>query len=172
MTTDVSIPWHKNSGKFLEINYSPYLAGKSKKSAKIIDKYINKLMPHKKHLYTHIFIGDQEALSNSQDLFSKKVESGEKIALITDQFSMDYTNQENRNQASSLYSAWFSILVRQDIESIIVNITNDELIKRGLPSNKIDEITVINQNIASKYGVKEKVNAFESLMQLLLKFKS
>jgi cyanophycin synthetase len=172
MTEDASIPWHINNGKFLEINYSPYLAGKSKKLAKIIDDYINQLMPHKKHLHTHIFVGDQEALLNSQALFSKQVKSGKKIALITDQFIMDYTNQKNKNQAPSLYNAWFSILGRQDIESIIINISNDELIKKGLPSNKIDEITVINQNIISKFSAQKDIDSFKQLMQLLVKFKS
>jgi cyanophycin synthetase len=172
MTTDISIPWYQNNGKFLEVNYSPYIAGKTQKSKKIIDEYINQLMSAKKHLHTNIFVGNQQAFINSYSHFEEEVKSGKKVAFISNQLTTDYLCHGQKNQISSLYNSWESTLGQPDLESIIITIQDDRLIKSGLPSNKINQITIINSDITTELKPEQQAKSFSKLIKLLEKFKS
>jgi hypothetical protein len=117
-------------------------------------------------------VGNQQAFINSYSHFEEEVKSGKKVAFISNQLTTDYLCHGQKNQISSLYNSWESTLGQPDLESIIITIQDDRLIKSGLPSNKINQITIINSDITTELKPEQQAKSFSKLIKLLEKFKS
>lgn len=145
MSVDISQPWHENGAVINEINFSPTFIAELSKPYRPI--YIDRILSDDGRIPVEVFVGGDAALDIAKERQREMTAEGVKCYLSNHELTLSPFGKQLILNTLSLFDRTIALLMNRAVESILLVIQTDEFLHRGLPIDKIDKITVVNNEI-------------------------
>jgi cyanophycin synthetase len=145
MSVDISQPWHENGAVINEINFSPTFIAELSKPYRPI--YIDRILSDDGRIPVEVFVGDDAALDIAKERQQKMTAEGVKCYLSSHELTLLPFGEQLILNTQSLFDRTIALLMNRTVEAILLVIQTDEFLHCGLPIDKIDKITVVNNEI-------------------------
>lgn len=168
ISEDASIPWYLNGAAINEINYSPLMTARLEYQRKGMEVLLKKLVPASGRIPIEVYVGDDKALDAALIRQQVLLKQGTKCFLSSSNTSYQPTGELNLAVQNSLFNRCKALLMNNEVEHLILVIQNAEFLSTGLPVDCIDQITIVNESLATlPHQQKTTRKIFNELISLL-----
>ena len=162
ITPDIGKPWHENGAIINEVNFAPLFGG-GEISRSYIPEFLARFMCGEGRIPIEVIAGDDAALEVARAR-QEEFASRQTLCFVTShEISLAPSGDEMSFPFNSLYQRCKALLMDRRVEALILAIQTDELLRTGLPVNRIDRITAVGSSLKQP----ESQGKFESLLALL-----
>lgn len=144
MTTDISRPWHENGAVILEINFMPQI--RIEKREEHAARLIPALMDGDGRIPVHLVTGNGDLLGEARKLKSQLESQGRKCHLTSGDLSEDPSGREIVLTASGLFDRSLAMVMRKDVQELILAGGLPEVFHRGLAVDRLESATVVDSD--------------------------
>lgn len=162
ITPDISRPWHENGAIINEVNFAPLLGG-GEISRSHIAEFLARLVVGDGRIPVEVFLGSDAAFAAAIGRQKELVADNLACYLTTDATTLTPSGTEMPLPFKSFYQRSRALLMNRRVEAIILVVQTDEILRAGLPMDRIDRLTVAGNSLLRA----RMQNAFERLRQLL-----
>lgn len=152
MSNDISIPWHQNNAKIIELNYQPLIGG-GEASLKTLDQFFNAMMQGKGKIPIHAVYGSANAMAKALDKQNQSAAGCTFVASIDSILSPSKCHQKLSH--NTLYKNIIACLTDKDCDALIVLINSNELLKTGLPIDYLSSLEICDDRIYKETSTNE-----------------
>lgn len=149
ISPDISQPWHSNGAIINEVNYAPLL-GEGAISRDRIPQYIEQLLGGDGRIMVDVFVGDEAAAKAARKKASLLHQQGTAVVVTSHHWTRWGNDQELVLTVDGLYARTRALILSPKVEALILVVQNDELSYSGLPLEGVDNVVVVNQNLACR----------------------
>lgn len=147
ISEDITRPWFENGATINEVNYSPLLAGPGMQ--KLIPAILDEWLPGGGRIPISAVVGGEPAFSAAQRLAASRTDERERYWITSHELTLDENGAPAFLTAKSLFDRCRALLVDPGVTGLIIVIQNNELLKSGLPVDRIDSVTIAGWNAES-----------------------
>lgn len=167
ISSDISLPWHKNDAIINEINFSPYFAAKLSKKYRPI--FIDNIIGDDGRIPVEVFVGGDAALEIARERLREITDKGSKCYLTSHEFTLLPSGEQLMLNTHGLFARTIALLMNRAVEAVLLVIQTDELLYSGLPVDCIHQITVVDNEIKAWNHTHNEVSEtrYKELTQLL-----
>ena len=141
ISSDISRPWFENGAVVNEMNFAPQfgapLAARSRMA-----HFLDRLLPGDGRIAIEVFIGADAALSAARCRQRELAAGGLPHRLTTHDRNWAGDASELHLDASGLFDRCLALLMDGDVQGLILVVQNDELLRSGLPVDRVDRVHV------------------------------
>ena len=145
ITPDISKPWHKNGAIINEVNFAPQfgatLAARSRMAL-----YLAGLLQGDGRIPIEVFIGADAALSAARRRQRELAATGLHHHITTHERTWASNDKELKFDSSGLFDRCLALLMDREVQGLILVVQNDELLRSGLPIDRVDRVHVDYSN--------------------------
>ncbi|WP_078464426.1 ATP-binding protein [Solemya velum gill symbiont] len=170
ITPDVSVPWHNNGAIINEVNFAPLL-GSHRTGFKLegaLAQFIENHVPGNGRIPVEVFVG-KKSVPAAIDCKKSYVGKGIDCFMTSHIVNRYPTGDEIHIAAPNLFGKCRSLLMNRVVEALVIAIDSDEFLATGLPIDSINQLTIIDEEIAHapETGEMENSDRFRQLLRLL-----
>lgn len=149
ISDDISKPWYENGAAINEVNFAPLLGMRFEYQRLGVKNLLQILLKEDGRIPIEVYIGDDEALNVAMLRQTELLANNTNCFLTTHIKSFDSHGELKLALAKEgLFTRCRSLLMNRSCESLLVVIQTDELLSTGLPIDSINQVKVINHNLA------------------------
>ena len=167
ITQDISKPWYENGAIINEINVAPVLGG-SEVSKQNISKFLDRVIVQNGRIPVSIFVGGERAMKEALKKQKKSIKKRVSCYLTSHDKTLDKLSSEMIYTNKSLYKRVKSLLINKEVEELIIVLQTDEILLKGLPLDKVDDILFVDEELKSIISNKEFSKSDLPLIELEL----
>ncbi|MDD2790999.1 MAG: hypothetical protein PHU40_10090 [Sulfurimonas sp.] len=166
ITSNISKPWHETGAIINEINFAPSF-GQGEISKSYIPSFFESFIEKDGRVPLEIFVGDDaKTLTKAREKQKQLLKEGKRCYLVMRDGIEDDKNNTIHSSSVGLFDKILSLLLRSDVDALVVVIQNDALLYFQIPFDKASNVTLVSENIKS-YSDNTKIIEKEKLHQLL-----
>jgi cyanophycin synthetase len=162
ITPDIGTPWHANGAIINEVNYAPLLGG-GEISRRHVPEFLNRLLQGNGRIPVEAFVGGDAAMAAARARQGELVAAGIACFLTSHATTLNAAGLETTLSLGSIYTRCRALLVDHRVEALLLVVQNDELLRTGLPVDRIDRIVPSADDTGSDLSQHSQA----ALMQLL-----
>lgn len=173
ISRDISLPWYLNNAIINEVNFAPLLGG-GEISRRYIPNYLKQLVKSNGRIPVEVFVGGPAALETAK---ARQVEmaaqglavwlSSCKQTLAPNSVAPSLGTPEDGRQThsvalplQSLHARVSALVLSHDVEALLLVVHDDELLRTGVPLDRVDVVHLVDFNLVTAGG--EKPSALSS----------
>ena len=161
MSNDISIPWHQNNAKIIELNFQPLIGG-GEASLKTLDQFFNAMMKGEGKIPIHAVYGSVNAKAKALDKQNQSAAGCTFVASIDSILSPSKCHQKLSH--NSLCKNIIACLTDKDCDALIVLINSNELLKTGLPIDYLSSLEICDDRIYKETSTNEYASQEEFMV--------
>ncbi len=150
ITEDISKPWHENGAVINEVNFAPFLGVRYDYQRAGNEMLVRSLFPQGARIPVEVFIGDEHAWAAAQARQAQLLASGTRAFVSSHAKTVgvdsDITFASIPDRLSARCRA---LLMKQDVDALLLVAQTDELLAQGLPVDSVNTITLVNRTLVS-----------------------
>lgn len=162
ITPDISRPWHENGAIINEVNFAPLFGG-GEISRSHAAEFLARLIAGDGRIPVEIFLGNDAAFQLALDRQKELIADNITCYLTTHTMTLTPSGAELTLPFDSLHRRGKALLMNQQVEAVIFVVQTDELLQAGLPTDRIDRLTIAGNSLLQG----KMQNAFERLQQFI-----
>ncbi|MDO8453948.1 MAG: carboxylate--amine ligase [Sulfurimonas sp.] len=168
ITSDISMPWHKNGAIINEVNFSPLLGG-GDISKRMIPAYLKEFVVGDGRIPITVIVGDKKAMRIAQELQKEQLLYSEQCFISSHDKTISSKGEEIYYISESLHQRCKALLFDIRVDTLILVVQTDEFLNSGLPIDRIDKIIIASQELFSWKNKDEKLSnaSFDNIIELL-----
>jgi cyanophycin synthetase len=168
MSVDVSRPWHENGAVINEMNYAPTL-GAAEISRRHVQEFLRRHIRDESRIPVLAVIGSgPSADTRARSLQAQINRRGLRCWITGASATLGPNGESHPLAAGGLFSRGRALLLRDDVDALVMRVEDDALLKSGLPVDRIDEVIDVRpiargqQKAAEKTGLDRLRRLLES----------
>ena len=168
ISSDISIPWHRNGAIINEVNFSPMLTNEQHVSTTYLKTLVNDIVEGDGRIPVEVFVGST-ALKPAQQRQQEQAGQGIACYLTSHTTTLLPDGKERFFTTDSLFDRCSALLLDRAVESIIMVIHNDELAWQGLPVDRLSCVTYVDEQLVEwEAGLNHQADSHRQLLSDLL----
>jgi cyanophycin synthetase len=170
ISEDISKPWYENGAVINEVNFAPFLGQRFDFQKMGVERVVKGLFADGARIPIQVFIGDHEALTAAKARQAELYANGVRCFVTSSSISFDVSEEiKIAPPCQGLFARCRALLMNRNVQALMIVIQTDELVSFGSPVDSIDQIEVVNQNLASQSNpeLKASLDAFDKTLELL-----
>ncbi len=170
ISQDIGRPWHENQAIINEVNYAPLIQNYYDYQRDSLDHLVGGMFSYNPRIPIEVFVGDNAALIAAKKRQQAMAARGRTAFMTTHRQSWAGTQAVALTMATeSLFGRCLALLTDQGAEALLIVLQTDEFLSSGMPVDKLDRVTVINDRLLSHDDPTRRVAASDRrrLLQLL-----
>lgn len=168
ISDDIARPWHENDAIINEVNFAPLLGGGDISRANL-DQYLKRILGGDGRVPIEVFVGGEAAWQAATKRQREFSQLGLK-AFVTNSASTKTPDfQEQVIPSRFLYDRVTALLLSSNTDALLIVVQSDELLRRGLPTESVDKVNLVDDELYSVIEPSTKISA-ESKFALIQKF--
>lgn len=149
ITTNITLPWWETNAVINEVNFRPHFGGTLAARSRMPD-FLRSLLPNRGRIPVEVYIGNSDAIYAARERMQDLIISGLSCFLCNHESAWCPSGEITMATSNSTaYSICQAILMNPDVEVLILAIQTDEFLTTGLPVDRIDQLTIVNQSLLS-----------------------
>jgi cyanophycin synthetase len=140
ITPDIGTPWHANGAIINEVNYAPLLGG-GEISRRYVPEFLHRLLGGNGRIPIEAFVGGDAAMRAARARQGELVAAGIACYLTSHAATLTPAGGEAPMPFISLYRHSRALLLDRRVETLLLVIQTEELLRSGLPVDRIDRLT-------------------------------
>jgi acyl-coenzyme A synthetase/AMP-(fatty) acid ligase len=167
MSTDISKPWYDTGAIINEVNFAPLLGG-GEISRAHIGEFLEGYVEGDGRIPIEVFVGGAEAMRAAKARQRELTADGTRCYLTNHERTTDFAGREIRLARKGLYRRARALLLQPDVEALILCVQNDEVLRRGLPVDRVDRVVEADESAIaaeSRTKVLRQLHALAALAQ-------
>lgn len=142
ITTDISVPWHRNGAIINEVNFAPFFGGKL--DSPRTRGFIQRLVGNDGRIPLRAVLGPRDvAREIGQRMQAGQIGAGLRCWLTTSDRTDAPTREDYPLRCNGLFDRCIALLARQDVDALVLVIDDDALLTTGLPVDRFDRCYVL-----------------------------
>lgn len=144
MSEDPRVPWYINGGAINEVNSAPHVGG-NPISRRWLPRFLLDLFPQGGRVEVGVVIGGDRAWQHAHGSQAERVARGERCFLTDHRRTIAPDGSELILSLDGVYSRCSALLLDSEVDSLIVVVSNDELLASGSPVDRITSLTDLSR---------------------------
>lgn len=142
ITEDITKPWHAIGAIVNEVNFNPQFTSSGRK----VDarRFVEAMTPHGGRIPVSLVTGSGDLAAAAEDLRKRLRAKGRKCHLTTANATQDPAGKIIPFDMTSAFDRSLALLLRPDVQDLIVAVSPEELFATGLATDRID-IAVVHE---------------------------
>lgn len=150
ISSDISRPWYENQSVINEVNYAPLVGRRHDYQRASLDTLIRGLFPRPARIPVEAFVGDQAALDAARHRQGQLIADGVATVVTTHEQSWGADGALTMHAiGDGLLTRCRAMLADRSMEVLLLVIQTDEPVHVGMPVDRLDRATVINDRLHS-----------------------
>lgn len=141
ISSDISRPWFDNGAVVNEMNFAPQF-GATLAARSRMAHFLDRLLSGDGRIAIEVFIGADAALCAARSRQRELAAGGLPHHLTTHDRSWAGDASELHLDASGLFDRCLALLMDREVQGLILVVQNDELLRSGLPVDRVDRVHV------------------------------
>lgn len=162
ITPDIGRPWHENGAIINEVNFAPLLGG-GEISRSHIPEFLARLMNGDGRVPIEAIVGGDAALAAARARQQELAGEWINCVVTSHATTLSAAGEEIRFPFASLYRRCKALLLDKRVGAIVLVIQTDELLRSGLPVDRIDRVSATGSALKQS----RSADAPETLLTLL-----
>jgi hypothetical protein len=158
ISDDITRPWHENDAIINEVNFAPLLGGGDISRANL-DQYLKRILGGDGLIPIEVFVGGEAAWEAATSRQQELLERGIKVFVTNSTSTWNPDCQEETIPSRSLYDRVTALLLSSNTEALVIVVQSDELLRRGLPTEAVDNVHFIDDELHSLTEPSTKIGA-------------
>lgn len=144
MSTDITKPWHETGGIINEMNFRPQFVWQLREADAA--SVVPALQLDDCRIPVHAVTGHGDLLGQARALHARLAAAGRKAHLTTAALSEDGEGRPIPMRQSAMFDRAVALLLRPDVEELIMVGEPGEYFKRGFAVDRLDEVIVFDSD--------------------------
>lgn len=140
MTEDIGRPWHETGAVINEVNFKPYFGGNLKNDKS--DPYLRAIVEGDGRIPVHAVVGDADLWAKGDEVRRQLAGQGVRAHLCGQGAVETPTGAPLHLACSGLFMHCTALLRSPDVEALVLVIDTDDVLRTGLPLDRIDVLHV------------------------------
>ncbi|MCF6340600.1 MAG: hypothetical protein L3J10_07620 [Sulfurimonas sp.] len=157
ITTDIKKSWYDTGAIINEVNLAPLL-GRNEISKRNLCTFYKYMMSGNGRIPINIFIGGNKAMSDAIKEQNSLIGQGIACYLTTHKTTISQYKSEMVLPFVSIYKRFKALLLNTQVQALILVIQTDEFLYTGLPIDKINMITDLEEDLVSSKNINKKLS--------------
>lgn len=154
ITTDISVPWHQGDGAINEVNFQPQYATVERRLAP--EGILSLFSVGDGRVPVHIITGSENLLLSGCKLAENRRREG-LVCYVTDAgYSEDGQGRPMNLTAGSLFDRVIALLMRDDLDELVVVDERQDLLKTGFPVDRIASLSIYHSDKKARDAIKRQ----------------
>jgi cyanophycin synthetase len=167
ITTDVSIPWHQSGAIINEVNFAPHFGGTST-ARRMMPVFLKSYVADDGRIPVEVFVGGHQAMLAGRSRQKALRAEGRACFLTSHDQTLDQHGALLAMAADGLFDRVLALLMNRDVGALVLVIQTDELLRTGLPVDRLASVQVVGGEGAAGWSGKGPVGlTMPRLLQLL-----
>ncbi len=166
ITEDISVPWYKNGAIINEINYSPQL-GSGEVSQSCLPGYLKAFVTGEGRIPIRVVVGGERAMQVARRLQRRFIDDGARCFVTSHETTLDATPKELALASDGLYRRCLALLLRNDVDAIVLVVQTFEILETGLPLDRVDEVAIVDRKLSPARSAASGRKEFDRLFTRL-----
>jgi cyanophycin synthetase len=167
ITTDVSIPWHQSGAIINEVNFAPHFGGTST-ARRMMPVFLKSYVADDGRIPVEVFVGGHQAMLAGRSRQKALRAEGRACFLTSHEQTLDQHGALLAMAADGLFDRVLALLMNRDVGALVLVIQTDELLRTGLPVDRLASVQVVGGEGAAGWSGKGPVGlTMPRLLQLL-----
>lgn len=137
ISSDLSVPWHRNGAIINEVNVSPLLGG-GEISRRHIGEYLTRLLQGDGRIPIEAFLGGEMAWRAALERGNSLGGEGSGIFITNSKKTLGGDGHEIPMPFQSLYERCRALLLSRQVRTLLLVVQDDEWLRTGLPVEYLD----------------------------------
>jgi len=142
MSTDITRPWHETGGIINEMNFRPQFVWQLREADAA--SVVPALQLDDCRIPVHAVTGHGDLIGQARALRARLAAAGRKAHLTTASLSEDADGGEIPMRQSQMFDRAVALLMRPDVEELIMVGEPEEFFKRGFAVDRLDEVIILD----------------------------
>lgn len=165
ITTDISRPWHETGAVINEVNYAPLLGG-GEISKRYISDYLERLVCGDGRIPAEVFIGGEVAFAAAEKRGAELAKRFPGLVITSATHTQSVEGHKIPIALSGLRRRVQALIMRRDVEALILVVQDDEVMNQGPALNAFDKIVHVDNELRS-YATPEHMISAEQANAVL-----
>lgn len=161
---DLSCAWHEQECIITEVNSSPMI-GVSEASISSVPKLMDLMLDSDGRIPISVFIGQEEAFKQALELQKVEIDQGRSCFLTSHDFSYDGSQKRVPMVQKNLASRVLAMLMNQSVDSLIIVVQTDEVLKDRLAIDRVERIKDSGESIRNLVDESNAVKANQAVLE-------
>lgn len=144
ISTDITRPWHENGAAINELNFMPQFRWSDREADSAAAPHA--LVANGGRIPVHIVCGDDAVLAHAAALRRRLASDGARLHLTTAAHSQDPDGAEIPMPQDTLLGRGIALLLRGDVEGLILAGSADEMLASGFAVDRADSLLIIGSD--------------------------
>lgn len=169
ITTDISRPWHETGAVINEVNYAPLLGG-GEISRRYVSDYVERLVRGDGRIPAEVFVGGEVAFAAAEKRGAELAKRLPGLVITSATHTQSVDGQEIPISLSGLRRRAQALIMRRNVDALILVVQDDEVLNQGPALDAFDQIIHIDNALRSYTTPEhiissEQVNAVVTVLQ-------
>ncbi|MEN9316996.1 MAG: hypothetical protein RIS35_3389 [Pseudomonadota bacterium] len=148
VSPDISVPWHRNGAGIIEANYAPQVLGMGPKPQEVIQALLRVFFPGEGRIPVHAFVGGTRAFEAARRWQLGQIAAGRRAFLCSHRETQGPTETHPLAMtAEGLFPRVRALLLDPDVDAIALVVQTDELLRTGLPVDRLDAVDLVDMRL-------------------------
>lgn len=151
VSEDIAVPWHANGAMLLEANYAPQVLGLATAPQAAIQALLRACLPELGRIPLHAWIGETGSMQAALAWQRAQADAGCRIHVTSHRETFGPHGQHVLTLAvDGLFERVRALQLDPDVDGIALVVQTDELLRTGLPVDRIDAIEITDRRLADE----------------------
>lgn len=165
ITLDISKPWHENGAIINEVNSAPHFGGTTTAKEKM-PLFLKGLLAGDGRVPVEAYIGGSEATEAARARQIEMLADGVRCYLTSHEETIDRNGSSMAIAGNGLFDRAMALLMNRDVGALVMVVQTDELLKTGMPVDRIAKVNVCSGSIVAQ-GLNGEVVNRKSMLSLV-----
>lgn len=159
VSEDIAVPWHVNGAMILEANYAPQVLGLSAAPQAAIQAMLRALLPGLGRIPVRAWIGETGALDAAIAWQRSQADAGRRIHVSTHRETLGPDGPRPMVLGvDGIFERIRALMLDPDVDGIAMVVQTDELLRTGLPVDRIDEVEITDPHLFDETAPERRIH--------------
>lgn len=157
MSPDIAVAWHENGAAINEVNFRPEFAV----AARTLDVtgLLSALTGGEGRVPIHLVTGSGDLLSRAHAQVQRSREAEKSCYLLAPNMAEDGTGQAIDLRVESLFERTLALLMRRDLDELVVVDPTGEFLRRGFPVDRFETVLAVHADHKQREALLRQIEA-------------